>query len=145
MSASEARGLQTKVDAAAAKWGGTQVAANKIRLSGGELTLTLPGEKYTRDLNATGTSAAVANPPCPYTYVCAYEGRNFTGAYLSLFTCDTLNYIPFTEVGSWKNNQRAALRAKFYSKDKVLRWTSPGGYSEDPAADWSWVWYLSPC
>ncbi|MFC8075188.1 peptidase inhibitor family I36 protein [Streptomyces sp. NPDC057307] len=144
LTGSEAKALQAEANAHLAKWGGTQTAANRIQLPGGELTLVLPGEKYARDLNAKG-GARTAAASCPYTYVCAYPGRDFTGTELRLFTCDYQARIYWSGTGSWINNQRSALRAKFYDSGRVLRWTSPGGYSEDRAADWTWVWYLSPC
>ncbi|WP_411084688.1 peptidase inhibitor family I36 protein [Streptomyces sp. cmx-18-6] len=143
LSGAEARALQAEIDANLAKWGGKQVSANRIKLPGGDLTLALPGEKYARDLGTKGGAQAAGN--CPSTYVCAYKGENFTGTQLNFFTCGTLNRITWNTTGSWRNAQKSTLYAKFYSEDKVLRWTSPGGYSEDASADWRWVWYLSPC
>ncbi|MFI2733565.1 peptidase inhibitor family I36 protein [Streptomyces sp. NPDC018711] len=142
LTGAQAKSLQKQVDAYLAKSGGTQVGANKIALPGGELLLPLPGEERARDLDAP---AGVAAASCPYTYVCAYYGQNYTGSELRLFTCNYPVYINWYTTGSWINNQRAELRAKFYDKSGVLRWTSPGGYSSDPAADWRWVGYLSPC
>ena len=143
LSRTEAASLQARADADAAKWGGTQVAANKIRVPGGELILALPGEKRARDLGAAGGAGAAAS--CPYTYVCAYSGPDFTGTELRLFTCDYPVRIYWSGTGSWINNQRAALTAKFYDANGYLGWTSPGGYSEDRYADWTWVYWLSPC
>lgn len=110
----------------------------------GELLLTLPGERDARDLTApdAGLGAAAG---CPYTYVCAYPYENFAGDELRLYTCNYLNYIPWTGTGSWINNQRSTLYAKFYDTDGNLGWTSPGGYSEDRHAPWGWVGWLSPC
>ncbi|MFH8468356.1 peptidase inhibitor family I36 protein [Streptomyces sp. NPDC017991] len=118
--------------------------ANRIALAGGgELLLTLPGERNARDLTAPDAGLSEAGG-CPYTYVCAYSGENFTGDELRLFTCNALNYIPWAETGSWINNQRSTLYAKFYDSNGNLGWTSPGGYSEDRHAPWGWVWWLSP-
>lgn len=145
LNGTEAKGLQARVDGYLAKMPGTQVGANKIALAGGgELLLTLPGERNARDLTVpdAGRGAAAG---CPYTYVCAYPGENFTGDELRLFTCNYLNYIPWTGTGSWINNQRSTLYAKFYDSNGNLGWTSPGGYSEDRHAPWGWVWWLSPC
>ncbi|ARE78354.1 MULTISPECIES: peptidase inhibitor family I36 protein [unclassified Streptomyces] len=141
----QARSLQNRVDGYLAEEGGKQVAANRIELdSGGFLLLALPGETYARDLAApVATRGAAA--ACPYTYVCAYSQENFTGDFKALFTCNTLNPIPWTGTGSWKNNQRAELRARFYDSAGNVGWTSPGGYSEDAHAPWGWVYWLSPC
>ncbi|MFD3652003.1 peptidase inhibitor family I36 protein [Streptomyces sp. NPDC058620] len=143
LSGAEAASLQAKVDARLAEWGGTQVAANKILLPQAEVTLPLPGERSARDLDAAGGAVAAAS--CPYTYVCAFSGPDFTGTKIALFTCDSPYRIYWSGTGSWINNQRAALTAKFYDSSQILRWTSPGGYSEDRYADWSWVYWLSPC
>ncbi|MET9556093.1 peptidase inhibitor family I36 protein [Streptomyces sp. NPDC006645] len=145
LNGTEAKGLQARVDGYLAKTPGTQVGANKIALAGGgELLLTLPGERNARDLTApdAGRGAAAG---CPYTYVCAYSGENFTGDELRLYTCNYLIYIPWSGTGSWINNQRSTLYAKFYDSNGNLGWTSPGGYSEDRHAPWGWVWWLSPC
>ncbi|MFE5944573.1 hypothetical protein [Streptomyces sp. NPDC056480] len=145
LSGTEAKGLQARVDGYLAKTPGTQVGANKIVLKGGgELVLTLPGERNARDLTApdAGIGAAAG---CPYTYVCAYPYEDFAGDELRLYTCNYRNYIPWNGTGSWINNQRSTLYAKFYDSNGNLGWTSPGGYSEDRHAPWGWVWWLSPC
>ncbi|MFC9246164.1 peptidase inhibitor family I36 protein [Streptomyces sp. NPDC057136] len=143
LSGAEAASLQAKIDARLAQGSGTQVAANKILLPQAEVTLPLPGEKGVRDLDAAG--GAGASELCSYTYVCAFSGPNFTGERITLFTCNSPYPISWSGTGSWINNQRAALTAKFYDSAKIIRWTSPGGYSEDRYADWGWVYWLSPC
>lgn len=144
LSTSQARTLQNRVDEYLAKTPGTQVAANEIALTeGGTLLLALPGETRARDLDTRGESLTAAT--CPYTYVCAYSGENFTGDELRLFTCDYPVRIYWTGTGSWINNQRSTLYAKFYDINYNIGWTSPGGYSEDRHAPWGWVWWLSPC
>ncbi|MCZ0980717.1 peptidase inhibitor family I36 protein [Streptomyces diastatochromogenes] len=144
LTGAQAKSLQNRVDGYLAKTGGTQVGANKIALPGGELLLTLPGEKRARDLDTKDAGAGLL-AGCPYTYVCAYKYENFTGDQMNFFDCNTLNPIGWSTTGSWINNQKSTLYAKFYDKAKVLRWTSPGGPSSDAHADWSWVYYLSPC
>lgn len=57
----DAEALQAKVDGYLARHGGRQVAANEIALAGGAvLTLTVPGEKYVRELNTSAKDRAVA-------------------------------------------------------------------------------------
>ncbi|MGE7387310.1 peptidase inhibitor family I36 protein [Streptomyces sp. NPDC004126] len=142
----QAKGLQKRVDSYLAKEAGTQVAANKITLAGGgEILLALPGEKYARELGTSQPTAATAAANCAYTYVCAYSGTWFSGDKKSFYTCNTLNSIPWSGTGSWINNQRPELRARFYDVNKNVGWISPGGYSEDGEAPWGWVYYLSPC
>ncbi|MDT9687197.1 peptidase inhibitor family I36 protein [Streptomyces sp. P9(2023)] len=145
LSNSQAKSLQGRVDTYLAKTPGTQVAANEIALAGGgTLLLTLPGEKQARELGAENASRAAA-AGCPYTYVCAYKGENFTGDELRLYTCNYAVPIYWSGTGSWINNQRSTLYAKFYDVNGYLGWTSPGGYSEDRHAPWGWVYWLSPC
>ncbi|MFE4634110.1 hypothetical protein ACFRJ1_12105 [Streptomyces sp. NPDC056773] len=147
LDAGQAKSLQKRVDSYLGKEKGKQVAVNKITLDeGAEILLTLPGEKYAREVGAPKiASAAAASEYCAYTYVCAFESTWFQGDKKTLFTCNTLNYIPWSGTGSWINNQRAALRAKFYRSDQTIGWISPGGYSEDGQAPWGWVYWLSPC
>ncbi|MGW6690825.1 peptidase inhibitor family I36 protein [Streptomyces sp. NPDC054961] len=142
----QARSLQNEADGYLARMGGTQVSADKIVLPGGrgELLLPLPGESRPRHAAPVGEEASLAGP-CPYTYVCAFSGPDFTGVEIRLFSCNTMTEIPWSDTGSWINNQRSALHAKFYDVNRNLGWTSPGGYSEDRNAPWGWVWYLSPC
>ncbi|MFE7531798.1 peptidase inhibitor family I36 protein [Kitasatospora sp. NPDC057542] len=141
LNSAQAKSLQTRADDYLAKTpGARQVAVNKIALNGGELLLPLPGEERARDLDANSLSSG-----CPYTYVCAYSGTNFTGEELRLFTCNYPVRIYWSGTGSWINNQRSTLYAKFYDVNGNLGWTSPGGYSEDRAAPWGWVYWLSPC
>ncbi|MFJ9444489.1 peptidase inhibitor family I36 protein [Kitasatospora sp. NPDC101235] len=145
LNSAQAKSLQARADDYLAKTpGASQVAANKIALNGGELLLALPGEERARDLAAKG-DANTLSATCPYTYVCAYSGTNFTGDSLRLFTCNYPVRIYWSGTGSWINNQRSTLYAKFYDVNGNLGWTSPGGYSEDRAAPWGWVYWLSPC
>ncbi|CAM5544787.1 hypothetical protein HS99_0009895 [Kitasatospora aureofaciens] len=141
----QATSLQARVDTYLARTGGTQVAADRILLpGGGELRLALPGERQPRDLAASG-NAPLASLACPYTWVCAYSAPYYEGDVLMLYTCNKLNPVPWYGTGSWINNQRSDLHAKFYDHGGNLGWTSPGGYSSDPTAPWDWVGYLSPC
>ncbi|GAA1391396.1 hypothetical protein GCM10009639_21200 [Kitasatospora putterlickiae] len=134
----QAERLQARVDGYLASTGGTQIAADRIALPGGELRLALPGEQRTGDASLVGI-------PCPYTWVCAYSDPNYQGDALMLFTCGRLTPVSWGGTGSWINNQRAELRVKFYNSDKNVGWTSPGGYSSDPNAPWGWVYWLNPC
>ncbi len=144
LNAAQARSLQKRVDGYLASTKGTQVGANKIALPGGELLLALPGEQKARDLDAAAVPGDTVNG-CRYSYVCAYMYENFNGDRFDMFTCNHLFRITWNTTGSWINNQRADLYATFYSRDQVARWTSEGGLSWDESADWSWVWYVSPC
>ncbi|MFI8914825.1 peptidase inhibitor family I36 protein [Streptomyces sp. NPDC053513] len=144
LTGAQAKSLQERVDGYLAKVHGTQIGANKIAVPGGELLLALPGEEHARDLGSKDAGVGVL-AGCPYTYVCAYSGENFGGDELRLFTCNYPVRIYWNTTGSWINNQRSTLYARFYDRDGIVRWTSPGGYSEDRHADWRWVWWLSPC
>ncbi|MGW6691841.1 peptidase inhibitor family I36 protein [Streptomyces sp. NPDC054961] len=144
LNATQARSLQKRVDGYLASTKGTQIGANKIALPGGELLLALPGEQKARDLDAAAVPGdTVAG--CHYSYVCAYMNEDFTGDRFDMFTCNHLFRITWNTTGSWINNQRPTLYARFYDQNKALGYTSPGGLSYDPSADWRWVWYVSPC
>lgn len=148
LSARQISRLQQKVDAFIAESGGRQIAANKIAVEGGSVTLTVPGEKYVRDLNGepNGDSPATAAASCPYYNFCGYKGANFTGDQWNRSSC-ALHEIPdgWNSGGSWINNQSTGTRARMYNKSKTLIYTTPGAYSSDARGDWGPVWYVRPC
>ena len=143
LSTGEARALQNRADTHLAEEGGTQIAANKIRLTDGSmLVLALPGghAAYGKDSNGQ----ALAQYPCDFGHFCAFSGTNFTGDVRDYFKCRE-NPMPFTGRGSWENNQYTGTIANFESSDHVSRWHDDGAYSEDKDADWTWVVWLRNC
>ncbi|ATL31578.1 hypothetical protein [Streptomyces formicae] len=148
LSAQQISGLQKRVDSFLATSGGTQIAANKIAVKGGSVTLTVPGEKYARALNSglDGNSPATALGNCPYYDFCGYKGANYSGSQWNVASC-SLHEIPdgWNSGGSWINNQSSGTRARMYNKSKALIYTTPGAYSFDPSGDWGPVWYVRPC
>ncbi|MER5771620.1 hypothetical protein [Streptomyces sp. NPDC001985] len=142
LTAVQARALQAEADANVSRTGGTQVAPNKIDLGGATMTLAVPGEKYARDLTQPGSARAAAS--CGYGHMCAYKERNYVGNTIDMVRCADYR-IPWVTRGSWINNQTTGTRARFKSSDGVVRWTSPGAYSVDPNADWSWVHWVRNC
>ncbi|MFE7129700.1 hypothetical protein ACFVIM_02460 [Streptomyces sp. NPDC057638] len=142
LTAAQARALQTEAEANVARTGGTQVAPNRIDLGGAIMTLAVPGEKYARDLTQPRSTRALAS--CAYGHMCAYKDRNYTGNTIDMLRCADYR-IPWLTRGSWINNQTRGTRARFMSSDRVVRWTSPGAYSSDPNADWSWVHWVRNC
>ncbi|MFH7598599.1 hypothetical protein WDV06_26420 [Streptomyces racemochromogenes] len=142
LSSAQANELQRTVDANLAATGGRQVGANKIALGGGSYRLlTLPGEQRARDLDAPRSLAG----ECPYGYGCLWSGTWFTGNVDYVYECGDRHMNNYTGTGSWKNNQPSKYRMKFYDRSGVLRWTSPGGPSSDPQADWNWVGAVAAC
>ncbi|MGC0344233.1 hypothetical protein RKD20_009267 [Streptomyces sp. SLBN-8D4] len=143
LSTVEAKTLQSRVDTYLAQEGGTQIAANKIRLTdGGVLVLTLPSghPAYGKDENGK----ALASYTCDYEHFCAFSGTNFTGNVRDWYYCRE-NPMPFMGHGSWKNNQTTGTVANFESGDHVSRWHDTGAYTEDDDADWSWVHWVRNC
>lgn len=138
----QAKALQAEAEVNVARTGGTQVAPNKIDLGGATMTLAVPGEKYARDLTQPRSTRAAAS--CAHGHMCAYRGRNYSGNTIDMYRCADYR-IPWATRGSWINNQTAGTRARFKSSDGVVRWTSPGAYSSDPDADWSWVHWVRNC
>lgn len=142
LTGTEAVALQKRVDGYLAKAGGTQVAANEIRLSdGGSLLLALPGEKYARQLNEpVGTQAS-----CPYRYLCYYSGTYYTGDVRSAYYCWQDYFVPFSGYGSWINNQTPGTQGRFKNYYRQVIYTTPGAYSSSPSYNWTPVWYIDPC
>jgi len=138
LTSTEAAALQKRVDAYLTKSGGTQVAANEIRLSdGGSLLLALPGEKYARQLSdPVGTQAS-----CPYYYLCYYSGTYYTGDVRSAYSCSINYYVPYVGYGSWINNQTPGTRAQFKNQYYQTIYTTPGAYSASPSYYWTPVYW----
>lgn len=106
LSDAQVTGLQAEVDRYLGQLGGTQIALNKIRVAkGAELTVTVPGEKYVRNLSGSATSAATAaSSSCDYGHFCVYSDIEYSGTEFDWFYCDTY-WVPWTTVGSFHDNQ----------------------------------------
>lgn len=168
----QAATLQTRVDSYLAQLGGTQVAANEIRLAhGADLLLVLPGEKTAHSLTATPSSATpaagsktaapnaiapfagsqcwVANPSacCSYHYICGWSGEYGTGDVVTAYYCGSDVEVPnsFTTYGSWINNETAGVRAYFKNASHKVVYTTPGALSSNAAYNWHPVWYIDAC
>ncbi|ORT55627.1 hypothetical protein BKD26_31480 [Streptomyces sp. CB03238] len=147
LSSAQAEVLQARVDAELDRFGGTQTAANEIRLpDGSELLLPLPGEAHARDLDAP---AQVRDQRAPsscgsYTF-CAYSGTNFTGTVKRQRLCSEPISIVWNGPGSWSNNQSSGTRARMYNGSGRLIYTTPGAYSEDRNGDWTPVAKVDAC
>lgn len=136
LSADKAGALQAKADAYLAKLGSgaTQVAPDRIEMTGAQLVLAVPGE-------------AQRSIACPYYYFCAYDRRNFQGDYVLAENCAVAYWIPFTSTdGSWKNNQTPGTRARVNYFDTDTHWYVPGAYSEQSSGmGWYRVGTVDPC
>lgn len=144
LTSAQAQSLQTRADNYLSTIGGTQVAVNEISLRGADLFLTLPGQTRARNLGAGTAGPQTPAASCNYYHMCAYENQNFSGDTIDMYNCGNYS-IPWSDRGSWINNQSTGTRAQFKSSDNVTRWTSAGAYTNDPNADWSWVWYVQNC
>lgn len=143
LTGAQARELQTRVDEYLARMGGTQVAANRIDLKGGDIVVAVPGEKYTRDLN----TPAVAHPhdACPYGDFCMFTGTGFTGSQFNLYTCGTYDLSNWNGNGSYDNNQTPGTAAKMLDRNYNVIDTTPGAYWLQSTYDWTPVWHVVPC
>lgn len=143
LNSAQVKALQSRADSYLDERGGTQIAANKIRLADGStLVLALPAAKGSLGKEQNGP--ALASYACNYGHFCAFSGPNFTGDVIDMYQCAEYS-IPWSGYGSWKNNQTPGTVANFESSDHVSRWHDRGAYSQDTNADWSWVWYLRNC
>lgn len=142
LTSAEATALQNRVDAYIADVGGTQIAADRIRLgTGAVLTLALPGRAVGAGRGETTRAASYA---CRYGHFCAYSDVNWSGDVIDMYYCADYK-IPWFGNGSWINNQTPGTQAGFKDWDFVVRWVDPGAYSSDDVADWTWVNYLKNC
>ncbi|GAA1272563.1 hypothetical protein GCM10009677_27100 [Sphaerisporangium rubeum] len=141
LSATEAENLQRRVDKYLTEHGGKQVAANKIEYgTGGTLLLSLPGERFARELD----EPVAVTTTCDYGFFCAWSGTNFTGDKRSEYYCSELISIPWSGTGSWRNEQTRGTVARFLNgaRNEIDRSTAPGykfSYS------WSPVFFIDIC
>ncbi|WP_333738533.1 hypothetical protein [Streptomyces sp. IBSBF 2806] len=142
LTTAERHSVQSRVNAYIEKRGGTQVALNKISLDdqGSYALLTLPGEKKVREVSAPKASGGT----CDYYYFCIYEKERWEGSMEEWKHCNNRE-IPYTNNGSWVNNQTYGTRAKFKDFDAVTRWTDGGAFTADDSADFNWVFYVKAC
>jgi len=139
----QAATLQNTVKTYLEKEGGTQVAANEIRLSdGGTLLVALPGEKRARYLNQTPDAGA----PCPINYICAYQFENYEGSLLTETDCGFANRrdIPWGGDGSWQYNKIGSNRGSFWNDAGVVAGTGPGPSAGTPIY-WGNILYMIAC
>ncbi|MGW8065394.1 hypothetical protein ACVV2G_24785 [Streptomyces ziwulingensis] len=132
LSARQAARLQDRVDARLAdvKVPAEQVSHNEIRAKDGSASITV---------SVPGT----ADTSCSYTYLCLWDGANWTGSKLSLYVCgfrDLSDYGFSDRLTSYKNNQTTGTRSLFYNWQGswVYKFDSHAYHTEDSLANTSW-------
>ncbi|MFD5648327.1 MULTISPECIES: hypothetical protein [unclassified Streptomyces] len=76
---------------------------------------------------------------CDYGHLCmVVKGTKF-----DFYKCQMWKLSNWTGKGPFTNNQTPGTVAKFYNKDRSVRWRSTA--YEAGRANWSPVWYLRPC
>ncbi|MFI1353346.1 peptidase inhibitor family I36 protein [Streptomyces sp. NPDC020898] len=146
LSQEQADALQAKVEGLLARQDGRQVSANEISLGdGATLLVSVPGEKYARDLTSPVGTRAAAAWECSYEYFCMYRGQNGTGNRLALYNCQNYALSNWEGLGSWWNNQTPGTRAQFKNQSGGVIFTTPGASSWDGSYNWTPVWYVKPC
>jgi hypothetical protein len=140
-------GLPKEVGAYIHRFGGTQVAINKVNFSGGSALFVVPGEKYVRQLAGTSSESAIpaTGETCPYHVFCAYQGQNFTGNAVEVSACDTSKPIVWTAWGSWKNDQTPGQVAYIWGDGNGYTYTTPPAYSNDTRFSWKPVGAIQAC
>jgi hypothetical protein len=147
----QAQALQARVDTYRAEVGGIQTAANEIRLPGGRLLLTLPGETTARPIGnsspTTVTPACSFPNCCPYKHFCGYSHQNGQGDLFDKSVCNNQYEVPdsFNTYGSWVNNQTSGTVATFEDSWGVPIYLTPRAFSYDNSYDWHPVWYIEVC
>ncbi|GAA2658766.1 hypothetical protein LV78_000464 [Actinosynnema pretiosum] len=103
--------LQDEVDGYLARWGGRQVAANRVERDGAVLTVAVPGEERSRSL--AGQIDHCRGGWVDFGWFCAYEREDGQGSSLALYSC-AWQHIPWLSVGSWQDNQTPGTRSTMY-------------------------------
>jgi hypothetical protein len=136
--------LQREVNAYIGRYGGTQVAINKVDFKGGNITFVVPGHRYAGTITSSG-SATPDTASCPSEYFCAYSGTDFSGTKLEFYYCGEFYDMPFYGVGSYYNDQTEGDVATFYGADgNVIGYSEPA-VSALNTYDWIPVYYVVPC
>ena len=154
LSAEQAAGLQSKVDAYLLQLGGrgTQVSPNQIDMKGAILYVTVPGERQPRQLSQVsraqypdGCKAWDGSPGAAHPgWFCAFERAYYQGDAVGMYQCDNY-FIPFNTVGSWQNNQTPGTRPLLYFRD-FSTWLMPAAYSSEFfGVDWYPVNSITNC
>ncbi len=146
LSQGQADALQAKVDGLLDRQEGRQVSANEISLAdGATLLVSVPGEKYARDLTSPVGTRAAAAWECSYEYFCMYRGQNGTGDRLALYNCRDYALSDWEGLGSWWNNQTPGTRAQLKDQNRNVVTTTLPASSYNPSYNWTPIWYVKPC
>ncbi|MDK1344613.1 hypothetical protein QNO09_15090 [Streptomyces sp. 378] len=146
LSRDQADALQAKMDRYLARQDGRQVSANEIVLAdGATLTVTVPGEKYARELSTSAGSRAAAQWECDYGYFCMFRQQLGLGDRLALYHCQDYALQNWTGDGSYYNHQTPGTRALFKNQNRNVIFTTPGATHSEPSYNWTPVWYVRPC
>ncbi|MFJ4244813.1 hypothetical protein ACIP17_29920 [Streptomyces iakyrus] len=148
LSRDEADALQAKVDRYLARQDGRQVSANEIVLAdGARLTVTVPGERYVREMNTSATTASrsAAQWECDYTYFCMFRQTLGMGDRLALYHCQDYALQNWTGEGSYYNNQTPGTRAVFKNQNRNVIDTTLAAPFSVASYDWTPVWFVRPC
>ncbi|MFD5338109.1 hypothetical protein [Streptomyces hawaiiensis] len=146
LSREDAGALQTKVDRYLSRQDGRQVSANEIVLAdGATLTVTVPGERYVRELSTSARSRAAAQWECDYEYFCMFRQQLGMGDRLALYHCQDYALQGWTGDGSYYNHQTPGTRALFKNQNRNVIYTTPGATFSEASYNWTPVWYVKPC
>jgi hypothetical protein len=164
LTSTQAATLQKRVNGYLAKYrerhiGAWQIAANEIRFKGGDLLLTLPGQKHVRNLispSKTGAPVRVnSGSPiynCPYFELCAFHLAGYTGDMITAYRCGVDVFIPWPGPaagnfpwGSWVNNQTLGTVGLFLYGSGAVQGSTGPATSTHYYQDWTYVAYMDPC
>lgn len=153
LGAAQIRNLQREVNAFIGRYGGRQVAINKVTFTGGSILFAVPG----RDARAVANASAgkqvetTSSTSCPLTAFCAWPSPNYSGSRAAFYACgiDFSNpYVGF-ESGSWKNDQTpqdgTGPRVKILFRDHSVIFTTPPPWAGDTNYGWSGKYFFRVC
>jgi hypothetical protein len=118
---------------------GHQTGPNTIAFPGGQITVTVPGERYARDLRTTHSPLSAMN--CNYGNFCVTVDGD--PVQLDYYYCGTYG-VDYYGTGAWINNQTNSRRVRMNLTDGRT-YTTPNAFFQDPTADWTPVSQLTTC
>lgn len=129
LTATQADALQDRVDDFLASHPtARQIAADRLTIPGGAVTLDVPGT----DVGVTAIS-------CSSGWLCIRDGY---GDRYDYYYCGLYEFWGIGN-GEFNNNQSSGTVARFYNENGSLRWTNTA--KDTGTASWTPVWFVRPC
>ena len=153
LTAAQVRALQLEVNVYTGRYGGRQVAINKVTFAGGSILLPVPGRnaRVVANVSAGRTVERVDSTTCPLGAFCAWPNSDYGGARAAFFACGTDFPNPdlSDNIGSWKNDQTpqdgTGPRVQMRDQHHNVLFTTAPPWCANRAFSWFNVFFFRVC